>query len=407
MRGGTGIAVAMGVMNVATYLFTMLAAHFLGPQRYGAFVAVLNLLLIISVVSLGLQATAARRISADPAHVAQIERQVLSVSRRTALVVGLVLLALAPLVDRLLRLDDLRMAVLVALAAVPLTIMGGQAGTLQGERRWTALGAVYVAAGVPRLVVGTALLLWQPTELMALLGVAIGICAPVVVGWWCLRRADREPGSVSDEHRGWAIVTEAIHNSQALFAYFAVSSIDIVVARNVLSEHDSGLYAAGLILTKAMLFLPQFVVVVAFPSMSTAAERRRALTRSLSLVAALGVVGTLAVWVLQDLVMIFVGGQRFDEIQGQLWVFAVLGSVLSMLQLLVYAVLARQGRLSILLVWVALAVLVVAGLSASSLSGLVTTVITVDATLLIVLLALSLWLMRSPAPDHDSVAARP
>ena len=60
---------------------------------------------------------------------------------------------------------------------------------------------------------------------------------------------------------------------------------DVIVARNILDGHDAGLYAGGLILTKAMLFLPQFVVVVAFPSMSTAHERRSALLRGLALVA--------------------------------------------------------------------------------------------------------------------------
>ena len=48
----------------------------------------------------------------------------------------------------------------------------------------------------------------------------------------------------------------------------------MIVARNVLTDHDAGLYAGGLILTKAVLFLPQFVVVIAFPSMSTVDERR-------------------------------------------------------------------------------------------------------------------------------------
>ena len=56
----------------------------------------------------------------------------------------------------MLRLDSLVTAALVALAAVPLTVMGGQAGILQGERRWLALAVVYVASGVPRLVIGTA-----------------------------------------------------------------------------------------------------------------------------------------------------------------------------------------------------------------------------------------------------------
>ena len=35
-----------------------------------------------------------------------------------------------------------------------------------------------------------------------------------------------------------------------------------------MSDSEAGLYAAGLIMAKAILFLPQFVVVIAFPSMS-------------------------------------------------------------------------------------------------------------------------------------------
>ncbi len=82
----------------------------------------------------------------------------------------------------------------------------------------------------------------------------------------------------SEDHGFRRVIRESVHNSQVLLAFFALSNADIVIARNVLDEHDAGLYAGGLILTKAVLFLPQFVVVIAFPSMSTIAERRRALT---------------------------------------------------------------------------------------------------------------------------------
>ena len=49
-------------------------------------------------------------------------------------------------------------AALLAVVSVPFTIMGGQAGILQGERRWGALSVLYVLSGVPRLVIGTALI---------------------------------------------------------------------------------------------------------------------------------------------------------------------------------------------------------------------------------------------------------
>lgn len=401
--GGSSIAVAMGVMNVATYGFTMLAARILGPQPYGALAGLMATLLIISVLQLGLQATAARRISAEPDHVGQIEHTILRVTYRAALAVGALLLVLAPVINIVLRLDSLLVAALVSLAAVPMTVMGGQAGILQGERRWGPLALIYVANGVPRLLIGVALIAWQPTELNAMLGVVIGQFAPAVVGWFALRQS-RHPGAISDHHAARPMVREAFHNSQALFAFFALSNVDIVVARNVLDSHDAGLYAGGLILTKAVLFLPQFVVVLAFPAMASANERRRALTRSLSLVAALGAVAILGALVLSGLAMIFVGGNDYAEIQGQLWLFALLGTALSMLQLLVYSVLARQGQRSIYLVWAALATLVGLGMTVSSLEGLLAVVTVTDGVLLAVLFGLSLYLVREPAPE-DQVTA--
>jgi O-antigen/teichoic acid export membrane protein len=127
----------MGVMNVATYGFTMVAARMLGPRAYGALAGLMATLLVISVLQLGLQATAARRISADPQHVDQIQSIMLRVTYRGALALGVVLLVLSPLLNVALRLDSLPTAALIAVTAVPLTIMGGQAGVLQGERRWT------------------------------------------------------------------------------------------------------------------------------------------------------------------------------------------------------------------------------------------------------------------------------
>src|SRR6476646_2231097 len=159
--------------------------------------------------------------------------------------------------------------------------------------------------------------------------------APVVAGWWYLRR-DREPGVGTETHGFRSVMIETFRNSQVLLAFFALSNVDVIVARNVLPEHDAGLYAGGLILTKAVLFLPQFVVVVAFPSMATNGDRRQALTLSLGLVAGIGVAVTVGAALFPRLALVFVGGNDYTEISAYLAVFAVLGTVLSMLQLLVY-----------------------------------------------------------------------
>lgn len=390
----------MGAMNLSTYGFTIVAARVLGPQAYGALASLMATLMVIGVLQLSLQATAARRISAEPHHVAQIEKTVLGVTYRASLALGAVLLVLTPLVNHVLKLDSLATAALVGIAAVPLTMMGGQAGVLQGERRWWPLAIMYIASGVPRLAIGTALIVWHPNETSAMLGVAIGAVPPVVLGWWALRTR-RVAGVSSEEHGFRLVLRETVHNSQALFAFFALSNADVVVARNVLPEHSAGLYAGGLIFTKAVLFLPQFVIVVAFPAMSTAVERRRALTRSLVLVGGLGVCATLGALLLQDLALVFVGGNEYREIASKLWVFAILGTALSMLQLLVYSVLARQGRRSVYLVWAAFAAVVSVGYFLDSLDALVALVVTTDLVLFALLLGLSVYSLSrdGAAPD--------
>ncbi|WP_232675872.1 lipopolysaccharide biosynthesis protein [Nocardioides sp. R-C-SC26] len=391
--GGSAVAVAIAVMNIATYGFTIIAARGLGPQQYGAFAAVMNLLLVVSVLSLALQATAARRISSTPDDVAIIETGVLRVAWRAALSLGLLLIVAAPLVNHVLRLESLATAVLVGLIAVPSTLMGGQAGVLQGERRWRSLAILYVAAGVPRLVIGAALILWRPEEFTATLGVLLGALVPVVVGAIALRDrvhvSHRGSDAEAIDHGARALVRESVRNSHALLGYFAVCNVDVIMARTVLDNHDSGLYAAGLILAKAVLFLPQFVVVLAFPEFADDRARRRALRLSLGLVGVLGVFGIAASVLLSDIALVFVGGAEYRGVQDHLWQFALLGTLLSMIQLLVYALLARAGTGSVRVLWVlwvALGAVIAGSFATDSVTSLLTVVTVIDVVLLAVLL---------------------
>jgi O-antigen/teichoic acid export membrane protein len=403
LQGSAGLAIAILTMNVATYGFQIVAARVLGPSAYGAVASLMALLLVVAVVQLGLQATAARRIAASPTEVSRIAPAMLRLSARASFGVGLLMLAASPVVWQVLRLESLVPALLVAACAIPLTMVGAQAGILQGERRWLALGVLYLAMGVPRLVFGSLFILVKPDETAAMIGVTLGALTPVAVGWWLLRQdvhAEGRPDSMRQQAR------ESTRNTLALLAFFALSNVDIVVARNVLDSHDAGLYAGGLILTNAVLFLPQFVVVVAFPAMSTPRERRQALVRSLAMVLGLGVVCTLGALVLSSVAIIFIGGAEYTAVEDRLWLFAILGTLLAMLQLLVYAVLARQGGRSTILFWVAIAALALAATAISTLDQLIVTVAAVDAVVLAALLGIAMWRLgrQPPMPEEDEEA---
>jgi O-antigen/teichoic acid export membrane protein len=396
--GGASIAVAIGVMNLAVYASTLLAARLLGPRAYGGFAAVNGLLLVLGVLMLGLQTTGARRIAAAPGDVGEIEAALMRVTYRAAWVLAGACLLLTPLFDAALHLQSAVTAALVALVVWPMTAVGGQSGVLQGERRWLPLAGVYLSMGLARLV-ATTLLLWRPQEWVAALSMAIGFAVPALVGWWSLRQTagHRDPDTSGDHGRA-AILREVGGNSHALLAFFALSNTDVILSRVVLDGHSSGLYAGGVILVKSLLFLPQFVIVVAFPSMATEEARRATLARSVALVLGLGAVASAAAWLLSGLALVFVGGSEYAAIQDQLWLFGALGTVLSTVQLLVYSVVARQSRRSVYLLWATLAVLAVTVTRANSVTSMVTTVLLVDLVLMVSLLLVSWWGLRHDDP---------
>ena len=412
LRGGAAIAVAMAVMNVTTYGFTILAARLLGPPEYGALAALMGLLLVVNVLSLGLQATGARRVSATPEDLPQIEHEVMATSYASACGLGALMLLATPLVSATLRLDSYGSAALIAVTVVPLSVMGGQAGILQGERRWGPLAGIYLAMGLGRLGFGAIGLAIDHTTVGAMTGVAAGAFLPVVVGWLALRHPDRQraahPARTAAQPR-WApggVLRETAHNSHALLAFFALSNTDVIVARSTLPEHQAGLYAGGLILTKAVLFLPQFVVVVAFPSMSRQGSGRRMHLLGLALVAAIGVATVLAVTVLSSLAVVFIGGHEYSGLQHTLWAFAVLGTLLAMLQLMIYDVVARQHQRMVFVVWVGMAVLLAAAPFLDTLRGLLATVTVIDALLLAGLLLASLRTATRPEPLEAEASLR-
>ncbi len=397
LAGSGVIAVGMGVMNLTNYGFVLVAARILGPAQYGAVAALMGLMLVLNVIALGLQATAARQIARDPSHLPAMRRNVVSAAMRAATALAVLTAASVPILVPVLRLDGAAPVLLLAVSCLPLTVMGGQAGILQGERRWVPLAAVYVGVGVGRLGFGALGMAWRADVLGAMLGVTIGAFVPALVGWLALRSLSAgpdetsgaeavDPGAAPPPRR---LLVEVLHNSHALLAFFALTNADVILARNLLDDQVSGWYAGGLILAKAVLFLPQFVVVIAFPDMADPEQRRRMELGALGVVLALGAVATLGAAVLGHLAVLFVGGAEYQPIEPMIWAFAAIGTLWAMEQLMVYGAVARQSRRAVAVIWAGLVVLVVAAQLTSSITGLLWVVGSVHVVLLGILIVLS------------------
>jgi O-antigen/teichoic acid export membrane protein len=387
------VAVGMTAMNAAAYLFTLLAARALGPEGYSAVAALMGVVLVANVVALGVQATTAR-------HVATHEHTVdaaalLATGRRAGLALAAVALVLSPVLAAVFRLDSWLTAATVALTSGALAVTGSQLGILQGARRWRDFALLSTAFGAGRLLVGGGVLWVGQTPLAAMAGVAAGALVPVGVGHLLLRR---------DVHRGSGgvplrnLAREVLHDTHILLAFFVLTQADVFVARATLAPAESGLYAAGLILTKAVLFLPTFVAVVAYPTLARRGGRRHVHHVGLLLVLAIGLVVVLGVLAMPALALAFVGGAAYAAVEPDLWLFALLGTVTAMVQLLVQTALARRHRSAVWWLWGAL-VAVAAGVPfVADGHELLLLVLGVDTVLLAVLVLIT-W---SDDPPLDS-----
>lgn len=403
--GGMVIAIAMAIMNVTTYGYQMVAARLLGPVSYSGFAALMNLLLIVTVLALALQANAARRIATEPGDVHVVEAAVIRVGRQAAFGLALIALVGAPLINYVLQLNSLPTALLIGFSALPLTLVGAQLGVLQGERRWRSLAMVYLASGVPRLAIGTIFLIVTPTTFWAILGVMVGAWAPVLVGALALRRPrDHHRQYAATDHTAGDLWRETLQNALVLLGYFALTSADALIARNSMDHHEAGLYAAGLIMTKAVLFMPQFIVVIAFPSLGASERPLITLFKALAAVLTIGIVMAVAAKVMSGFALIFTGGPKYGAIEDSLWKFAILGAMLALLQLLVYGLIARRSKFSVYLVWVALGALVYFGLQADTFTDMLNRVMAINALLLTLLLILSIRGFSKPRTAQEAGA---
>ncbi|GAA1703061.1 hypothetical protein GCM10009745_58030 [Kribbella yunnanensis] len=402
LRSATVVAVGMAIMNVAAYGFTLIGTHRLVPEQFGAITALLGLLLIGNVASLGLQATGARRL-ATHADDGSLAHAMLQAGRRTAVGLTVVCLLATPLFMWLLHIDSIVAVVLLAPTLAGLTLMGSQLGVLQGSQRWTELAAVYTSVGIGRLVLGGGALLIHPSLDSAMIGLALGAAVPAVLGSVLLRGAAGGTRPLVKE-----VLRETAHGTHVLLAFFVIANADVLLARGLLDGQHSGYYAAGVIVAKACLFLPQFVIVIVFPSLANSPGDTVKLRRAILAVAGLGVCTVVGTLVLPDLVVAVIGGpEKYATLGPFTWMFAIAGSAYAVLQMVVYAAIAQQEKRAALLIWAGLIVLAVTAaiVLSNGMTGVKTLVALTSGCALLLAVALAAGLHRQAGREQPSPEA--
>lgn len=344
VRGAALVAIGMTASQILALSQMLVVSRALGPAEFGAFGSLAVVLLLGSTALVATQVVVARHEAlggADPRHVAT--RGVLAVAAGTSLVAAL----LSPLLAWVLNLPDLIGLLLIAAALVPITFTGAQLGLLQGREAHARLGMLYLIATVFRVSGGITGALIGGTANATAAGILIGATVAALVG--ALFTRDRRPPD-SRRAPARAMVWEIAHAGHALVALYALTNIDMLLARSQLPPHDAGLYAAGQLVARAVFFLPQAVLVAAFPRM-VAQGRGRAQMQATAAVAGLGLLAVLVTAAFPGLVLAIIAGPAYAEVTSSLWIFALAGAGFGVVQVLLYARLARHDRKAAVLMW--------------------------------------------------------
>jgi hypothetical protein len=103
------------------------------------------------------------------------------------------------------------------------------------------------------------------------------------------------------------------------------------------------------------------------------------------MVGLLGAVTVAGAAALPQLALVLVGGDEYDAVKGRLWLFALAGSLLAIVYLLVFDALARHAHGIVVMLWAAVvAVIATAYGLGVGITGLVLTIIVVSAVLIVV-----------------------
>jgi hypothetical protein len=368
-----------------------MGARILHPGGYGELVTLLNVLLVAFVPTLAVQTVTARRVAVGDS------RGTLLATLTVAGIDTTLLTLMAPLLTAFLNLPDSTGLIFAALVLPGASIQGWCQGIWQGREEFGALAVAVGMSGVARSGIGLAALVATHSPVLTVASSTGGATCSAVGCLWLLRVHAR---SSLRRRRCGEVIREFLHASHGYAAFLVLTVADQLLARHVLPGEAAAAYAAGAVLARVALWLPQSVVSVLFASLVRHGGRMTLYLRTAGVLAAFGIAEVFLAAVLSHDASMLVGGSKFPQLPPDLWLFAAIGASLSLIQFSLVASLAVRSVSVIVLLWssVAAEVLGVAGTNrGTSVHEVALTIAAICGASAVVSVALRLRAMRRVA----------
>jgi O-antigen/teichoic acid export membrane protein len=347
-------------MNAGNYLFHVIAARELGPARYGDLATLVILAGLISLPLAGVQIWVARHVAeyestGNPDAVHWFVRRVGVVLAATGSIVTVLLLALVYPIQHALGIASPAAVALTAMTALPAIASPVTWGLAQGLQRFTLVAVVYASGPVARIglmVIAFAVGLHVGGAMLATLA---SMWAALVLPLWVLRTwFTPVPGVGGGLIEPLRTIRSLLPVMAGLLAITALTSVDVVVAKVVLTEHQAGIYGSASLVGRVILYLPAAIITVLLPRVAARAAKNEdsldILSKSVAATALFGLLGILVYSVAGPTIIRLAFGTKYAAAGPLLWRFAVAMGIYAILNVLLIYHLARdQSAMSWLL----------------------------------------------------------
>ena len=344
---GALLGIAMGVSNALGYLLVLMLSRTLGPEDFGGYSALSTFGVLLAIPAGAFQVVIARRVAGSA-------RREVTTGLRLASVVSVVLFGATALGSTGLRdvfhLGSAWSAVLMGAMLVPMTVTGCFQGILLGTHRLRALSLLYVVTALTRLAAALVATLEgfsvaQVFAVMLLAAVATALVGAVL----CRTEVRRIAGG------GHGLGAEMLRSNSTLAALTALTSIDVLLARHYLSQHNSGGYALASTFGRAICWGTQFIALIVVPRMRGAGATRTLLKAS-GLVLGIGLAGLAVVSISPSFWVRVAGGGEYADYGHVAQACVVLGIAWALAQIWLFSEMGAGEHLLGGLTWGAVVV---------------------------------------------------
>jgi len=336
----------MGSASALGYLFVLILSRALGPGDFGAFSSLNSIGMVLAIPAGAFQVMFASRIA---------RRGEKAFDLRLPLLLGtagvLITAVLSPVLAHVARVESVWAPVVLGLGLLPLIVNGAMMGGLLGLRRVGALSMVYLFMGLSRVLAASVAHALGVGLTGSLALVVLASVLTTIFLWWLCR---------GQAHLPWSSVTASrVHVVRMLFrsnssmgVLMALTSVDVVLARYVLSPVESGEYALVASLGRAPVWVTQFLALAMVPALARSGSPKSIL-RAGGVVLGVCAVGAGAAAAAPELWIGILGGAAYKNATGLLLPYLALGTLLALVQVLIVAEVAQGRHLLAKVAWCA------------------------------------------------------